>query len=157
MEKNKYEVIVGNVGNVYTGQSHQDAFAVYADYVQRSELLGAGREAGEDATMFQDGEPTHEFTGRLHRGTKLVECKGAYVVHLNISDGHVERIGRHLVEGCASEKAALVAAFAREAVDAKVVINSDGACEDDGGCYQYRRMKVTPVMDGDLEVLRKYF
>jgi hypothetical protein len=160
MEKNKYEVLVGNIGTVHSGYDHLAAYTEYQSYVQLSESE-SGRAAGEDVIMLQDGEPTHVFEGRMKRteGTLMDDrnsAPGAFIIHLSISDGHVERIGRHLVEGCASEKAALVAAFAREAVDVKVVITDTNEC-DDGGCYRYRMMKAIPVLDDDLEVLRKYF
>jgi hypothetical protein len=58
----KFEVVVGNIGTVYTGTDEDEADHVYDEYVEQSQS-GRGRAAGEDVTLFQDGEPTREWVG----------------------------------------------------------------------------------------------
>ena len=57
----KYEVLVGNIGNVYSGNG-TEARRVFADYVKQSKS-GYGRAAGEDVTIMRDGEPWKEHQG----------------------------------------------------------------------------------------------
>jgi hypothetical protein len=58
-----YTVVVSNIGNVYKGPWAFRALAMYQDYVELSRV-GYGRCAGEDVTLWFDGEPTQEFIGR---------------------------------------------------------------------------------------------
>jgi len=61
-----YHVVVGNIGEVYSGgfyQSALDAFMVY----QRKSISGEGRAAGEDVTMLRDGEIVREFIGSINQ------------------------------------------------------------------------------------------
>lgn len=55
-----YEVIVGNIGIVYTGPSLIEAKTAFVTYQEQSEK-GIGRTAGESVTVMQDGEPMHEY------------------------------------------------------------------------------------------------
>ena len=58
-----YQVVVGNVGTVYDGDSYNDAMHAYGDYRQQS-MDGIGRAAGESVTLFNDGEIEKEYEGR---------------------------------------------------------------------------------------------
>ena len=57
-----YAVHCGNIGNVYTGHSRENALAVYNEYVSQSKA-NYGRAAGESITMLEDGEPCAEYNG----------------------------------------------------------------------------------------------
>ncbi len=61
-----YQVIVGNIGTVYDGDSKQEAYKVYSDYVHQSKYC-KGRPSGESVTIMVDGEPENEFTGLIDR------------------------------------------------------------------------------------------
>jgi hypothetical protein len=56
----KFEVIVGNIGTVYSGTNRHEAEGAYNEYVVASKLK-AGRAAGEQVTMMKDGEPVHGY------------------------------------------------------------------------------------------------
>jgi len=60
----QYEVIVGNIGTVYSGPSKAEADTHYTEYVSQSET-NYGRAGGEDVTMMEDGEPIQEHVGTL--------------------------------------------------------------------------------------------
>lgn len=51
----KYEVIVGNIGTVYSGTDRNAADAKFEAYVELASS-GMGRAAGETVTMMRDGE-----------------------------------------------------------------------------------------------------
>lgn len=55
-----YEVIVGNIGQVYEGNKPIDARKVYGIYKRKS-LSGDGRAAGEPVTVLKDGEIDLEY------------------------------------------------------------------------------------------------
>ena len=57
-----YEVVVGNVGMVYSGSSKKEADKKFDVYVLQS-IRKLGRVSGENVTMFCDGEPCHEHVG----------------------------------------------------------------------------------------------
>lgn len=61
---NKYLVIVGNIGQVYDGNDGDEAQETYNEYAEQSQE-GYGRAAGEQVTLFIDGEVALEldFTG----------------------------------------------------------------------------------------------
>jgi len=61
-----YEVIVGNIGLVYSGAKIKQARDTYLEYVNQSRI-GHGRAGGEDVTMLKYGEPVWEFMGKLSR------------------------------------------------------------------------------------------
>ena len=48
--KQYYQVIVGNVGQVYSGDDIADAISVYKEYVEASKM-DVGRAAGEDVVL----------------------------------------------------------------------------------------------------------
>ena len=60
----KYTVVVGNIGTVVCTHHLDEAKQSYIEYVNQSEF-GGGRAAGEDVTLFEDGEPIMEHTGAL--------------------------------------------------------------------------------------------
>jgi hypothetical protein len=62
--QDRYEVIVGNIGSVYSGNSLKEANRKFSTYVRQSRQ-GTGRAAGEDVTMMRDGEPFKENYGKL--------------------------------------------------------------------------------------------
>jgi hypothetical protein len=51
LKTDRYEVVVGNIGTVHTGNNKRKATAVFNSYVRDSER-GYGRAAGEHVTMF---------------------------------------------------------------------------------------------------------
>lgn len=56
-----YEVVVGNIGTVYSGNNLRDARFHARSYVDRSKsAIGAAR---EPVTVLRDGEVLDEFTG----------------------------------------------------------------------------------------------
>ena len=58
----RYEVTVGNVGTVYTGDDKKKALKDYAAYVSIS-IKGTGRAGGESVYLLDDGELAQEFIG----------------------------------------------------------------------------------------------
>ena len=59
---NNYEVIVGNIGIVYSGSSKPDALHKYYTYMAQSKQL-SGRASGEDVTLMANGHPIKEYDG----------------------------------------------------------------------------------------------
>ena len=59
---NKYEVIVSNIGTVWTGNNPVDANREYGECVLASKQ-GAGRIGGESVTLMENGEPIKEYAG----------------------------------------------------------------------------------------------
>jgi hypothetical protein len=62
----RYEVVVGNIGTVYSGSNERQAQKDYVEYVEQSKT-NYGRAAGESVTFFKDGEPTHSFVGSIEQ------------------------------------------------------------------------------------------
>ena len=60
----KYQVIVGNIGTTYTGDSKAIAFETYKEYVQQSQTRGM-RASGETVVLLVNGEVEKEFVGSL--------------------------------------------------------------------------------------------
>jgi hypothetical protein len=60
-----FEVIVGNVGSVYHGESRAEALKIYRSYVQSSRELSGSRCQGEDVYLLADSEIEREHTGHL--------------------------------------------------------------------------------------------
>ncbi len=58
--KTKYEVLVGNIGIVYSGSSKSDAMKDYNEYVRQSKT-NKGRAGNEDVVLMVDGEPSKEY------------------------------------------------------------------------------------------------
>lgn len=61
--KHTFEVIVGNIGTVYSGNSAKEAASAYNDYVRMSKG-NVGRAAGEEVTMFKGGDICREHAGK---------------------------------------------------------------------------------------------
>lgn len=58
----KYQVIVGNIGTVYDGDSYMDAKQAYSEYRKQSRA-NYGRASGESVTMFENDEIKWEHDG----------------------------------------------------------------------------------------------
>jgi len=56
-----FEVIVGNIGTVYSGPDEAEARKTYREYCEQSNQ--SGRASGEDVTLLSHGEPIEEFEG----------------------------------------------------------------------------------------------
>lgn len=50
-----YQVIVGNIGTVYSGNTEQTACDIFDEYVKMSQAP-YGRASGESVTLMMDGE-----------------------------------------------------------------------------------------------------
>jgi hypothetical protein len=61
----RYEVVVGNVGSVYHGESETDAGEMFGSYVEASREMVGARCFGEDVMLFVDGEIEREHVGHL--------------------------------------------------------------------------------------------
>ena len=60
----RYEIVVGNIGTVYSGDNRNQATGTFNLYVDRS-LSKYGLAAGEPVTMMVDGEPAREYAGTI--------------------------------------------------------------------------------------------
>lgn len=58
------QIIVGNIGTVYTGTDPAKAAQDYKEYKEQSQG-NVGRAAGENVTWMVDGEIHSEFVGEL--------------------------------------------------------------------------------------------
>ena len=67
--KRNYEVVVGNIGTVYSGANRNAARKVYAIYIQESRGK-YGRASGEPVTLIQDGEIIAEYAGTVDSDVK---------------------------------------------------------------------------------------
>ncbi len=56
---NQHEIIVGNIGTVYSGRDRNEAAKRYSIYVSMSQS-GYGRAANETVTWMRDGEVYQE-------------------------------------------------------------------------------------------------
>jgi hypothetical protein len=56
----KYEVIVGNIGTVYSGDDETEAHKTYDEYREQSQE-GYGRAVGEPVTLLEDGEYVKDY------------------------------------------------------------------------------------------------
>jgi hypothetical protein len=63
-ETGRFEVICGNVGSVYSGNSRMAAKSTFNTYVDHSSS-GYGRAAGESVTLFEDDEILDEHVGSV--------------------------------------------------------------------------------------------
>ncbi len=62
--RTNYEVIVGNIGTVYSGSDESTARAQF-EYYENDSRTGYGRAGGEDVTLLAGGEIIREHFGRL--------------------------------------------------------------------------------------------
>lgn len=56
----EYEVVVGNLGIVYSGTDGRKAVTTYFEYIEISKAPH-GRASGESVVLFADGEIVREF------------------------------------------------------------------------------------------------
>ena len=63
---NKFQVVVGNIGQVYDGNNYMQASGKYRSYVKDSKA-NYGRAAGEPVTLFHNGEIRSEYFGMLEQ------------------------------------------------------------------------------------------
>lgn len=68
----KHEVIVGNIGTVYSGANPVKAAIAYGVYKRKS-LAGDGRAASESVTWMRDGHIKKEHLGPLDPTTGWIE------------------------------------------------------------------------------------
>lgn len=71
-----YEVIVGNIGTVYRGNSKVEALKKYSTYVKASKS-SYGRASGEGVDLFKDGDVIKSHVGRISNPSigKKISCK----------------------------------------------------------------------------------
>lgn len=62
----KFEVIVGNIGAVYSGNNYMQAQCCYSRYVKASHKR-EGRAADESVVLMHNGEVRSEYAGRNAR------------------------------------------------------------------------------------------
>lgn len=62
--RTSYDVVVGNIGTVYSGTDRSLALQKYHEYVAQSKS-GRGRAGGESVTLFRDGEIWKEHQGTV--------------------------------------------------------------------------------------------
>jgi hypothetical protein len=62
LKRNRYTVVVGNIGTVYDGGNRRVALETFKVYKSRS-IQGSGRAAGESVYLMGEGEPVKEFIG----------------------------------------------------------------------------------------------
>lgn len=60
-----YQVIVGNVGTVYNGESLKEAMELFDGYRTISKTEGSSRASGESVRLYHDDEIILEFVGYL--------------------------------------------------------------------------------------------
>lgn len=60
-----FKVIVGNIGQVYHGESYDEALKTFEEYQGQSEI-GYGRAAGEPVTMLDDDVIVKEHDGEYY-------------------------------------------------------------------------------------------
>lgn len=65
--RGRYEVVVGNIGTVYSGGSRKEADRKFAYYKEASISGSVGRATGEDVTMFCNDEICKEYVGAINR------------------------------------------------------------------------------------------
>jgi hypothetical protein len=93
-----YEVIVGNIGTVYSGASKAEAEKTYRTYVQQSKA-GYGRASGEDVTLMVDGEIAREHYGAQYEENPRkshTEIVRAFLEHRKKSISHFATDGERL-------------------------------------------------------------
>lgn len=63
-ERNRYQVICGNIGTVYDGNDMIEANRTYGEYKRQSES-GYGRAGGESVTLMDGEEIKYEHIGTV--------------------------------------------------------------------------------------------
>ena len=69
---NQWEVIVGNVGSVYVGNSKREAQRTYNRYVASSQTE-VGRAGGEDVVLMCNGDISREYVGAIALQDKALD------------------------------------------------------------------------------------
>jgi hypothetical protein len=64
MPVGRYQVVVGNIGTVYSGNDASKARRAFEEYKEQS-LTNYGRAAGESVTWFENGEIMRAYIGIL--------------------------------------------------------------------------------------------
>ncbi len=62
----KFQVVVGNIGTVYSGNNFMQASCSFDRYVKQSKL-SSGRASGEDVTLLHNGDIRREYIGSISR------------------------------------------------------------------------------------------
>jgi hypothetical protein len=62
--RNKWEVIVSNMGRVHEGTNGKQANVIYREYVRQSRA-DIGRASGESVTLICNDEPVLDYRGTL--------------------------------------------------------------------------------------------
>jgi hypothetical protein len=86
-----YEVVVGNIGMVYSGSNASVARKKFATYVRASKSLG-GRASGEDITLFKDDVIIKEWHGNNsvdNPSSILKKLKKGVHGHIKLSKGRL--------------------------------------------------------------------
>jgi hypothetical protein len=65
-----YQLIVGNIGQVYDGTNGAQALREYGQWKKKS-IANDGRSAGEPVTLIRDGEPLREYFPKEEKPAKL--------------------------------------------------------------------------------------
>lgn len=92
MGRHEYQVIAGNVGNVYDGHNCRDANRVYQKYIEISENEPGNRAYGEDVAIMKDGEQFGDHIGRISRVDHYAE------EFMEGPDGQRDRVADIIVE-----------------------------------------------------------
>ena len=66
LKERKHQVVVGNIGTVYSGSDAESAENAWTEYVKQSQSE-RGRAGGEDVTWFLDDEIHQEHLGTLDK------------------------------------------------------------------------------------------
>lgn len=72
----RYQVVVGNIGTVYDGDSYREAVNVLEEYVSQS-VNGYGRASDEDVTLFKDGDLKEEHAANDLMAIDVLLIKGS--------------------------------------------------------------------------------
>jgi hypothetical protein len=64
MKSLPFEIVVGNIGYVWSGSNYMQASSQFARWVKDSKT-GLGRSGGESVTLFHNGEVKKEYPGTL--------------------------------------------------------------------------------------------
>jgi len=64
-EMHMYDVVVGNVGTVFSGTSKREALLTFKIYCDHSKYGTSGRCYGENVTLFYSNEILKEYIGSL--------------------------------------------------------------------------------------------
>ena len=101
-DEGRYEVIVGNIGNVIRTNNEQVARESFNKYVEISKEEN-GRVSGEDVTLFDNGEPIEEYFGTLRDNdddeSDEVDLEGKYLYRFNEERGELTASVEQMSDG----------------------------------------------------------